>query len=200
MRSIREMHRSNNAQKDLDFFHFWKPIVRTFQFFCILHYDIFRPELNIQRLRLNLHRLFFILIVSIQIMSCGYNLFLLRMKIQTETMEKYNVSPIFTYVNVGTKFILILSFMMIPFENYFKRHSQRKLIEMLQCIDGIFEMKLKHVIDYRAQRRRQLLKTCLYFLVVTFTVFVSFLVSFPIDWCNSFLDFWFLLTRCSCCA
>lgn len=172
------MIRPENSLPELDFMNFWKPIVGTFQFFCISHYGIFRHELKSQPLKLNSHRLFFILNVSIQLMSSGYNV--LQLQTQSPTMEKYNVSPIFTYVNFGTKFTLSLSIMMISLETYFKRNKEQQLFETLQCIDKIFKKKLKHDIDYRAQRRRQMRNICIYFTVITTIIISSLSINISI--------------------
>lgn len=69
---------------------------------------------------------------------------------------------------------------MISLETYFKRNTEQQLFETLQCIDKIFKKKLKHEIDYRAQRRRQMRNICIYFTVIATIIISSLSINISI--------------------
>lgn len=164
------MHRSRNTPRELDFIHFWKPFVRIFQFLSISHYGIFRPELKDHRIKSTLFRIYFILNISIQLTS-AYTFFLLEIKVRMRIADRYNVSPLFMYIFVGTRVTQLLSFIVIPCEAFFNRHTEQKLFETLQCIDDIFQKKLNYPIDYGIHRRRQIRTISLLFTGLT--IFLS---------------------------
>lgn len=158
------MPRQRNFPHELDFTHFWNPFVRFFQFLCISHYGILRPELENRRIKLALHRIFFTLNVLIQLFSV-YLFFQFGIKMRMRTMARYNRSPVFMYVSVATKLVEIMFFSVIPFETFYNRHNEQMFFETLRDIDDIFR-KLQHFIDYGMHRRRQIRKTWLFFLVI----------------------------------
>lgn len=172
------MHRPKNSPHELDFLHFWKPFVRTFQFLCISYYGIFRPELKNQRFKLFCHRLFFILIGVLQL-AATYIYFEKALTMKMHAMNKYNVSRIFLYVNVGTRISQFLSQIVIPLETFLKRHAEHELFETFRRIDDIFKNNLKYSIDYRAYRRRQLTQTCLYYIIMISLMVGSSFISGP---------------------
>lgn len=156
------MNRLNYSPTELDLFHFWRPSVRVFQFLGISHYAILRPELSNQRNKLNLFRLFLLLTIAIQAAISVYYLLKVNLSVKTSTLEEYNVSPIFVYVNDGTKFIFISSFMLIPLEMLYNRRAECTIFETLHRIDDIFKNDLKHPIDYGVHRRRKMRQIWLY--------------------------------------
>lgn len=172
------MPRTKNTPHEVDFFNFWKPFVRIFQTLCISHYRVFRPELVNQRLKLNLLRFLFFVYVLGQ--TTTINFFLAALSRQTRKLGQYNASPTFIFVNVVTRCSQFASFAVIPYETFFKRHTEQELFETLQHVDDIFKRKLNHVIDYRVHRRRQLTTTWLYFLIITTTMTSSFLLNIPL--------------------
>lgn len=171
------MYRSGNSLYTLDFIHFWKPFVRIFQLLGITHYGIFRPELNTQRLKLNLFRLFFIVNVAIQITCVG--LYAVAWTRQLQSLDKFSISPIYLFFNIITRCSQLLISAVVPFETVFKRHTEQKLFNTFLRIDELFKDKLKHVIDYRVYCRRQMLTTWLYFIVMTTTMLFSFVTVDP---------------------
>lgn len=154
------MPRRKTFPRELDFVHFWNPFVRFFQFVCISHYGILRPESKNCRIKLTLHRIFFTLNVLIQLFS-AYLFFQFGIKMRMRTMARYNGSPVFMYVSVATKLVEIMFFSVIPFETFHNRHIEQMFFETLRNIDDIFR-KLQHSIDYGMHRRRQIRKTWLF--------------------------------------
>lgn len=177
-----------NCSRELDFFHFWKPLVRFFQFLCMLHYGIFRPELKNHRIKLTLHRIFLAISVSIQVIS-AYYLFLLEMEQRIRMVNRYNVSPVFMYVNVIISFSQLISFLLIPIETFCKRNTEQKLFETLQSIDDIFQ-KLNHSVVYRKHRYRQFRSTWLLFAGLTALMTINIYINDSIE---SLFDIWILL-------
>lgn len=193
----RKMQRSKDASSELDFIHFWKPFVRFFQFFCLSHYGIFRPGLKDQRFKLTLLRIFLIVHVSILVASAY---FFFRIKVSFSLgMDKYNVSPIFSYVDIGTRFIQTAFFLFIPIEMFCMRRTELKIFETLQCIDDILR-KLNHYIDYGIHRRRQWRETLLFFTGMALVVISSLcaiLTAINLETILSILNFFhiFIVTR-----
>lgn len=181
------MFRSKNSPQELDFLQFWKPFVRTFQCLCITHYRVFRPELNNNRHKLYLHRIFFIGMVLAQL-SSSYYFFKLGLAMRMQTMRKYNFSTVFVYVNVTSRCSQFFSFIVIPFETFFKRDREHKLFETLRYIDDIFKKKSNYAIDYRTIRCRQMKTTWLYFTIITAIIVSSFFVGLPIDKSEYIID------------
>lgn len=180
------MHRSRNSIDDMDFFHFWTPFVRIFQIVGISHYGIFRPELKNLQTKLLLHRSYFAIIFLIRLASAC---FFLKVALTTRVIlaDKFNVSPIFVGVNIATRISQFLCFTVIPFETFFKRHTEQKLFETLQRIDEICRKKLKYVIDYRAHYRRQMVKTWLCYIAATCIYLSSYFISIPVHDSGSFV-------------
>lgn len=170
---------TGEMKPELDFLHFWKPFVRTFQLLCISHYGIFRPELKKQRFKLFLYRFFFVLNVVLQV-AATYFYFEKGLTLKLHAMNKYNVSKIFLYVNVGTRFSQFASQLVVPLETFFKRHVEHELFEAFRRIDDIFKNDLKYPIDYRGHRRRQLTHTWLYYIIVITLMVGSYFISAPV--------------------
>lgn len=174
------MSRPGNTRRELDFIHFWKPYVRFFQFLCISHHGIFRPDLKDQRIKLISLRIFSIVNVSIQIVVSAYFFVCMGTERKLRVVDKFNVSPLFIYVNVGTRFCQLLSFLVIPVEMFFHSHVEHKIFETLQSIDDIFQ-KMNFSIDYGIHRRQQMRKTWLLFTVITIAMIFAYVVNFAID-------------------
>lgn len=185
------MFRLTHSPRALDFIHFWKPFVRFFQLFCISHYGILRAELKDQRVKLALHRIFFIVNVSFQLFS-AYSYCELKMKMRLWAMEKYDNSPMFKHVYFGTRFIEIGSLLVISCETFFNRRSEKKLFETLECIDGMFG-KLHHSIDYGMHRHQQMKKAVVYLIgMISFiitTLSVDILIVKPDTYFGAFVPF-----------
>lgn len=160
-----------DSSHELDFVNFWRPFVRIFQFFGIAHYGLLRPELEDRRNQLFLYRLFFAVILLIQL--AGVVSFLeISLTAKIGLADKYNVSPIFAGANMTNRLSQCMCFAVIPFEIFLNRRTEQKLFETLQCIDKLYREELKHTIDYRAQYRRQMMKTWCFYIVTTL-IFVS---------------------------
>lgn len=174
------MSRSRNSSPDLDFVHFWQPFVRIFQFFSIAHYGLLRLKTSKNyRFKLFLSRSYIVFIILIRLIV-AYFYAKLSLPTRYVEMKKYSVSPVFVGVNGVTKFILVLPFIVIPIETFFKRRTERAIFETLQHIDDMFKKNLKHSIDYRTHRRRQLRKIWLYLAGVTFVIFSSVSINISI--------------------
>lgn len=164
----------------MDFLHFWIPFVRTFQFLGISHYIILRPELKNHRIKLILHQTYFFAIILIQFVGIAiYLKIVLETRVKT-LQEKYNMSPLFVGVNIATRFSQFLCVAVIPFETFFKRHIEQKLVETFQRIDEICRSQINRPIDYYALRRRQLVKTWLLYIVTSLVFFSSLFLKVPV--------------------
>lgn len=175
-----------NTPHELDFIHFWKPFVRVFQFLCISHHGLFRPELKDQPIKLMLHRIFFLLYVALQLF-CAYLYLQLRLKLRMWAMERANVSPIFIYTNAGIKIIQTVFFLAIPCETFFNRRTEQKLFETFQCVDDIFQKKLNYSIDYGLHWRRQWGKYLLFIAGITSAFISSLSANVTLDQHGIFL-------------
>lgn len=191
------MHRPKKPLIVLDFFHFWKPFLTVFQSVGISHYSLMRPALKNQHLKRNLLRLHAVLIFLIQILICVY---FLKWKLHAKvlTLQKFLVSPIFEVVNYGTRFSLVLSYLVIPFETFFKRHTEQTILDTFQRIDDVFKKNLKYPIDYAAHRRRQLKRMWTSFvgLAILVTANVSLMLSFHSEYFTQLpFNFIFIMSR-----
>lgn len=174
------MHRPKNSHHEMDFFHFWIPFVRIYQFHCNSHYGIFRPKLKNHRIKLFAHRFFSVSFGLLQLLG-AYSYFNVAITTTLMRIEKYNVSPIFLGVNAARR--------AIPFEILLKRHTEQKLFDTLQCIDEIFANKLKHSVDYRVHYRRQMVKTWLFFIVLSVVIVFSFFINIPVHDSGTYFGF-----------
>lgn len=147
--------------------------MRTFQYFCISNYEIFRPGLRNERVKLILHRSFTIVHFLALILCGAYFFFQVAVKFKSNRMKQYNTSPVFMFVSVATKFIFVFSFVAIPTETLFRHRTEYEIFETFQCIDDIFQKKLKYSIDYRVHRRRQMGKCWLSFVGFSIVIISS---------------------------
>lgn len=179
------MYRSKTTSSELDFFHFWQPFVRSFQLLGISHYAILRPDLSSQRVKLNFLRIFFAIVTFTQL--TGFNYFLVAFSRHMQVLKRLDVSVIFILVATAIRFCQFFAFVMIPFETFFRRRAEMELFETLRRIDQVFRNSLKSNIDYRAHRRQQMRKICLFFLGMISITGFSFALGDPFHMPSSLL-------------
>lgn len=174
------MARSNNSTAtaiELDFFLFWTPFVRTFQFFGASHHSIFCRELRTQRRKCNLLRLAFCAQILFTF-TCIYFHFRMGPAISIYTIE--STSSIFAYVNNVSYYCYSIPNLFFPIETFAMRRTEQRIYDTMRNIDAIFQHKLNYVIDYRMHRRRQIMKILLCFVGPTALTVYGLFVSFPL--------------------